>query len=183
MGARPFRGLVTRPLGIAASHAACVSLAYSPGRRALYATHVADSSVIGIDLSDDGVTANDVDDPDTGANERQNFPVLDSALVAASGLSVTGSLDVPVSVAGGSYRIALYENAACDASGHGEGEVYLGTKLVSLSNASAGSEKFTFTLPVNPPALGQMITATDESRWQHLRVLRMRARAEQQRVW
>ena len=138
---------------------AIVLVGETQGNR-LYANHVAGSTGLGIDLSDDGVTANDVDDADTGPNELQNFPVLDRALASPSGLSVSGSLDVPVSVDGESYRIAIYESAACNASGHGEGEVYVGTQLVTLSGSSSELEDFTFTLPGSGPAAGQVVTAT-----------------------
>ncbi len=44
---------------------------------------------LGIDLNDDGVTPNDIDDPDTGANKLQNFPVISSAVLSGSNLTVT----------------------------------------------------------------------------------------------
>src|SRR5690606_2421048 len=60
------------------------------------------NAALGIDLiadglfQPDGVTPNDPDDTDTGGNELQNFPVLDSVeLTEAQRLHVAGSLDRP----------------------------------------------------------------------------------------
>ncbi len=50
------------------------------------------NSGLGIDLDNDGVTPNDIDDPDTGANKLQNFPVISSAVLSGSNLTVTYSI-------------------------------------------------------------------------------------------
>src|SRR6185436_14292878 len=95
----------------------------------------------GIDLSSatvDGVTANDLDDPDTGTNDFQNFPVITAATANGSGTNVFGSLN---SIPGQQFALHFYSNAACDDSGNGEGEVYLGTTMV-LTN-SGGDTTFT----------------------------------------
>jgi CSLREA domain-containing protein len=91
---------------------------------------------LGIDLSAmagtpgeaDGLTANDADDADTGANQLQNFPVLSS--VSATGV-VNGALDSLVANTAYPVRIEFFANTACDASGNGEGEVYLGSTTVN----------------------------------------------------
>ena len=118
----------------------------------MYANHVADRSGIGIDLADDSVTANDMDDAETGAKQRQNLPVLDNALITASGLSVTDSLDVPADAVDERSRIALYESAGCDASGHGEGDIHLGSEPVTapMHRADRSSSPSSWRLPRSP---------------------------------
>lgn len=132
-----------------------------------YANDIAQSSTIGIDLVAtgnlaDGVTANDADDPDLGGNNLQNFPVLTTIAASAGQLLVAGSLDVPAATANAIYTIAVYQNASCDPTGNGEGELYLGSADVPLSGNSLANEQFQFTLPVNPLANGAIsATATD----------------------
>ncbi len=48
---------------------------------------------MGIDIEDDGVTANDPGDGDGGGNNRQNFPVLTSATTTSGSGTITGTLD------------------------------------------------------------------------------------------
>ena len=43
----------------------------------------------GIDLGGNGVTANDVNDPDTGPNKLQNFPVIQTAVLSGANLNIT----------------------------------------------------------------------------------------------
>jgi len=80
------------------------------------ANRIAANGALGIDLSDDGVTANDAGDGDTGPNGLLNFPVLLSG-VGSGGLVVgTFSLDVPA----GSYRVEFFKNPlGADPSGNG----------------------------------------------------------------
>jgi hypothetical protein len=79
---------------------------------------------LGIDLDDDGVTMNDAGDPDQGANEQLNMPVITSAIFLAGSTTVTGTVDI-----GPNPTAALVEvfKASSDASGYGEGAVYLGS--------------------------------------------------------
>lgn len=132
-----------------------------------YANDIAQSATIGIDLVAtgnlaDGVTANDVDDPDVGGNGLQNFPVLTTAAATPGQLLIAGSLDVPAATSNAIYTIGVYQNASCDSSGNGEGELYLGSADVALSGNTLANEQFQFSLPVNALANGAIsATATD----------------------
>ena len=82
---------------------------------------------LGIDLNNDGVTANDAGDGDTGQNDFMNYPVLTSAVESGGNVTVTFDLDVPA----GTYRVEFFDNTAADGSGYGEGETFLGSVDVS----------------------------------------------------
>jgi uncharacterized repeat protein (TIGR01451 family) len=104
---------------------------------------------LGIDLLNDGLTANESGDGDTGPNNLQNFPVLTAV---ASG--VQGTLN---STPGSTFSIQFFGNAACDATGNGEGQTLLGTTSVTTN---AGG---TAAIPLFAAAAGQIVTATATS--------------------
>ncbi len=110
---------------------------------------------LGIDLISgpqglEGVTNNDFTDGDTGPNNLQNYPIL--APVSQPGV-VTGSLSTLPS---STYRLEFFANSVADPSGHGEGEIYLGTKNVTTSNIGVA----TFTFNYTPVAGKPFISAT-----------------------
>ena len=100
----------------------------------------------GIDLGGDGVTANDAGDADEGPNNRQNFPVL-----TGGGGGVQGTLN---SFPNATFRIEFFGNTACDASGNGEGETFLGT------TTSPPTPTGNAAIPLFAAAAGQFVTAT-----------------------
>jgi hypothetical protein len=111
---------------------------------------------LGIDLNNDGVTNNDADDPDTGENNFQNFPALDSAIRnSTTGFTaITGTLN---SNPDEDFLIQCFlADGPTDASGHGEGEVLLDT--TSSSTDSSGDA--TFQCDTREAGLGQEVTAT-----------------------
>jgi hypothetical protein len=85
---------------------------------------------LGIDLGNNGPTANDANDTDTGPNRLQNAPVLSSA--ESGSLTVIGSLlTAPFDPADEpEYRIEFFISDDCDPSGFGEGEGYLGSATI-----------------------------------------------------
>ena len=110
-----------------------------------------DNLGLGIDLDDDGVTANDPGDSDVGTNDLQNFPVLTAA---DGGLgTVSGVLD---GGGGLTHVIEVFSSPDCDPSGHGEGKVYLGSGMVTTS----GSGDVAFMVTTAPFVVGVSITAT-----------------------
>jgi parallel beta-helix repeat protein len=109
---------------------------------------------LGIDLDNNGITANDTGDGDSGTNNLQNFPVLASALSNGSTTTILGQLN---SEANTSYRIEFFANPACDPSGNGEGETFLG--FVNVTTNSIGNASFNPTLSA-ATAFGQFVTAT-----------------------
>ncbi len=99
------------------------------------------------------VTANDPDDPDSGANGLQNYPVLTSALRTANGFTtVSGSLNSTASTA---FNIELFI-AAADASGNGEGQIFVASQTITTN--SGGDKSFAFQLAGLSP--GMFLTAT-----------------------
>lgn len=97
------------------------------------------NDLIGIDLGNDGVTANDPGDGDTGANNLQNFPVLDSVSAKGSQVTILGSLST---VPNTEFHIEVFANSECDPTNHGEGSRFLGSFPVmtdSTGNASINS--------------------------------------------
>ncbi|HKG23115.1 MAG TPA: HYR domain-containing protein, partial [Blastocatellia bacterium] len=120
----------------------------------ILANSIFSNSLLGIDLGSDGVTPNDAGDPDAGPNNLQNFPVLTSASATSDEVTVDGSIN---SKPNSTYRLDFYTNTACDASGFGEGQRFLGTRDV-VTNAD-GVATFSETLG-GVVAQGSAITAT-----------------------
>lgn len=111
---------------------------------------------LGIDLGTTGVTPNDPGDGDTGANDLQNHPVIGAAHLAGDVLGVVGWLDSAV----GNYAIDVHASGSCDASGHGEGQRWLGRFDLSIAAAGITSFARTITVANGSVALGQSVTVT-----------------------
>jgi len=97
------------------------------------------------------VTPNDPGDGDTGPNNLQNFPVLTQATSPAGMTEVQGSLNSSGSTA---FTLQFFSSPACDPSGHGEGQTFLGSTPVTTDGT--GNASFTASLA---PA-GGFVTAT-----------------------
>ena len=108
---------------------------------------------LGIDLDPNGVTANDASDPDTGPNQRQNFPVLTSATANVVDTRVAGTLN---STASTTFQLDFFSNLTCDPAGNGEGAQFLGSAEVTTDGS--GNASFDVTVPTR--AIGRFITAT-----------------------
>jgi len=109
---------------------------------------------LGIDLENDGVTANDLNDVDDGANRRQNFPVIVSTTSGAGTTSIQGTLNSTPNTA---FRVDFYSNAACDSSGNGEGGLFMGS--ADVTTAGDGNATINGNLSYTQAA-GRVVTAT-----------------------
>jgi len=115
---------------------------------------------IGIDLNMFGdtanrVTPNDSSDDDSGPNELQNSPVINSAITTGFSSIVGGSLQ---STANTTFRIEFFISGARDPSGYGEGQVYLG--FIPLTTDDGGHANFITEFSGIIPSPGEFITAT-----------------------
>ncbi|MBI3949247.1 MAG: HYR domain-containing protein [Acidobacteria bacterium] len=123
-------------------------------RNRIQSNNIFSNGGLGIDLGDNGVTANDACDPDGGANKLQNFPVITSTTPSGGNVTIMGTLN---STANTTFNLDFFANPACDVSGHGEGQTFLGsTTATTDGNCNAN---FSVTLPL-PAGAGQIITAT-----------------------
>lgn len=104
---------------------------------------------LGIDLTDDGVTLNDVNDPDVGPNEELNFPVITSATYVTGTTTVSGSINIDSDPT--QARVEVFR-ALLDPSGYGEGWLYLGF----ATPGGAGNWQFI----TNALSIGDLVTAT-----------------------
>jgi hypothetical protein len=109
------------------------------------------NAALGIDLGVDGVTGNDPDDLDSGANDLQNHPEITGATTT----SVDWTLDSrPLT----RYRIEFFGNgSSCDDSGNGEGQTFLGSTYVSTDSRGEVDDSTALTTAV---AVGDLVTAT-----------------------
>jgi hypothetical protein len=105
---------------------------------------------LGIDLHQDGPTANDPGDLDTGENDPQNRPALTSAVTSGGASTVKGKLNS--TTPNKTFLIEFYSNPSGE-----EGKKVLGQKAVT-TNAD-GIATFSFAPSQALPA-GQRVTAT-----------------------
>ena len=83
-----------------------------------------DNSEIGIDLGNDGATANDFRDADTGVNNLQNSPEISSALLRNNQLFVDYLVDSAASVSNYNLQIEFFLS-----DGNGQGKRLIGSDL------------------------------------------------------
>lgn len=119
--------------------------------------YMASNGGLGIDLLTPatGVTPNDLNDVDVGANGFQNFPVLLTAFTDGINTFGTGTLN---STPSATFTLGFHGGAACDPSGHGEGS--WGADFTVATDAS-GNAAFTIIGPAVPAGTVVAATATD----------------------
>ena len=116
---------------------------------------------MGIDLEDDGVTANDNLDSDTGPNGLQNFPVISNVVVQDFDTVKIVSFDVRLhSAPNKQYYIEVFSSPFCGSNGYGQGKqvfAYNGS-LTTNSSGDTGVWHISEVYPTN--IIGPCLTAT-----------------------
>jgi IPT/TIG domain/S-layer homology domain len=121
-------------------------------------TSAAFHAPLAIDLGDDGPSANDPGDGDSGWNGLQNYPIVTSAtpVLPSAGTHVLGVLHSAPSTA---YTLDFYGNAPCLSHPHDyfEARNYLGTAGVVTDGTGAASIDVTLAGTI---AAGDVVVAT-----------------------
>lgn len=108
---------------------------------------------LAIDLTNNGLTANDPMDEDFGSNLLQNFPVITSAVQAPdNSVTLMGTLN---SMASTQFALQFHYTVTCDPSGFGEGEHVADA---NVTTDASGNAAFTVNIPFLPS--GGNVTAT-----------------------
>ena len=132
----------------------CTSGTFRSEQNRILSNSIFDNAGRGIDLGADGVTANDAGDADDGANDLLNWPVLTGASSTGSDSTVDAEALTMGPASGQPYSLQFFANAACDSSGNGEGQIFLGE-----ASRSADGSPVSVNLPVPIPD-GYFVTAT-----------------------
>jgi parallel beta-helix repeat protein len=102
---------------------------------------------------------NDPGDADTGANDRQNFPIITSAVAGGGNTTITGSLN---STPNTLFTLDFYSNPSClgRPQAYYEGKTYLGSGQVTTDGN--GDAPINVVLPVSLDPNDRVVaTATD----------------------
>jgi len=143
------------------AHSGMHGVALSSGTgNAILRNRIFGNAFLGIDLDADGVTANDFNDIDSGANTRLNFPVLSAARLGTTGLRVDGSVNTQLDQ---TLRIEFFAVTSLDPTGQGEGKRYLGH--ITVQTDPGNTVHFSARLASAGVAAGRFITATATDRY------------------
>jgi Tol biopolymer transport system component len=97
---------------------------------------------------------NDPGDPDSGSNHGQNYPVITALDYQPNNLLIGGRLNSNPS---STFNLEFFSSSHCNLLGNGEGEVFLGSSIVTTGPTGNGT--FNVNLPVAVDS-SQFITAT-----------------------
>ncbi len=120
--------------------------------------HIFNNDDLGVDIVPSGVTENDLLDSDSGINDLLNFPTLTQLSLENNQLIVTGTLAAEPST---QYTLHVYASDACDDSGNGEGQQWLGhfSGTTDASGVYAFSATFNVDSTVSAASHVTMVTS------------------------
>ncbi len=107
-----------------------------------------------IDLAPRGITPNDLQDADLGANNLQNFPILDSAFISQGLIRIRGRFD---SKPGTTYTLDFFRSEKRDSTFFGGGETWIGSTTKTCDGVGHSDINETFLVAVGD---SEFITAT-----------------------
>ena len=96
------------------------------GANRLVTNRIYFNAALGIDMNGDGVTLNN--NSVQNSDGVQNFPLIGRAIGGFSSGTVSGALNA---APGRDYLVQIYASSACDRSGHGEGQFWIGATSVT----------------------------------------------------
>jgi hypothetical protein len=136
------------------------SSAFSVTGNRILSNSIFSNGGLGIDLDSDGRTPNDPNDPDSGPNNRHNFPELATADKFSSDRTVIeGTLDSTPSTKRKkrTFTIQVFANPLAVPSSFDEGRTFLGQTRVTTNRQGKASFSFETSRSL---AVGDRITAT-----------------------
>jgi trimeric autotransporter adhesin len=142
---------------IAGNTGAGVTVMTTGAQTTLLGNTFRDNTGLAIDLGNDGLTANDAGDVDTGANTLLNTPRLYSAELQGADVRVRGEINT---TAGLTLRIEFFSSTLGteDPTGYGEGSTWLG--YTEVTTDGTGRAAIDVTLAGVAPATGDRVSAT-----------------------
>lgn len=112
-------GAINHPNYIAGNGGCGINLFFAGTGNSISDNRIYDNGSLGISFNNGTPTANDAGDADTGSNNQQNYPVLNSATSDGTRIYFSGTLD---SLPSTQFRIEIFGSRGGDTSGYGEGE-------------------------------------------------------------
>ena len=111
---------------------------------------------IGIDLNGDGITGNDDDDSDSGANDRQNYPVLETATLVGDDIAITGRF---TGASDADFYVEFFGNTDPEGGDEREGQIFLGSTIIETG--AGGIVRFDLEVPARSGVQFVSATATN----------------------
>jgi hypothetical protein len=136
---------------------AVISESGSATKNSILMNSIHDNGGLGIAIDEGAVIPNDSQDPDAGDNNRQNYPLLTSAVAdpVAIQTTFTGKLN---STPGTVFTVEFFSNASCDPSGYGEGHRWV--KRITVTTDVSGNAALLAVFPSTIFDTANFITAT-----------------------
>ncbi|MEZ5453813.1 MAG: SdrD B-like domain-containing protein, partial [Thiothrix sp.] len=150
-------GSQIRSLGITNFSGDGINVQGNTGNNSILGNSIHSNGELGIDLvggtETSGVTENDIGDGDSGPNSLLNYPEFKTLGITNGSKIITYEFDLDVAT--GTYRMEFFKNGTADASGHGEGQIYLGGRNITVT--TSGNQNYKGAFNAN-----QVLNGTDK---------------------